>query len=65
MHAQDFVIDKGCDRHAVEDILELFPDSDAVTSLAFVIEAVDTVDLATLVITSEKEEVLFKFDFVG
>ena len=65
MHAQDFIIDKSTNGHAVEDILEFFPDSDAVSSLALVIETVDTVDLATLVISSEKEEILLEFDFVG
>ena len=65
MHAQDFIIDKSCNGHAIEDILEFFPDSDTVPSLALVIKSVDTVDLATLVISSKKEEILLEFDFVG
>ena len=65
MHAKDLVIDKTCNRKAVEDILELFPDADAVASLALVIEAIYTVDLAALVVSSEEEEVLLELDFVG
>jgi len=65
MHTKDFVIDETCNWQAVEDILELLPDADAVTSLALIVEAVDTVDLPTLMVPSEKEEVLFELDFVG
>ena len=65
MHTKNLVVNQACHWQAVEDILELFPDSDAVSSLTFVVEAVDTVDLSTLMVPSEKEEVLFKFDFVG
>ena len=65
MHAQNLVIDQSCDRHAVEDILELLPDADGVAALAFVVETVDSIDLAALVIASQQEEVLLKLDFVG
>ena len=64
MHAEDLVIYQGCNWHAVENILELFPDSNAVSSLAFVVETIDPVNLPALVIASEQEEVLFEFDLV-
>jgi len=41
VHAHDFLIDEPTDRHAVEDIAELLPHLDVVTSLALVVEAVD------------------------
>ena len=65
MHAENLVIDQGSDGHAVEHVLELLPDSDAVAALALIVESVNTVDLSALVVTSEQEEVLLEFDFVG
>ena len=53
MHTKDFVIDKGGNRHAVEYVLEFFPDTDRVATLALVIETIDTIDLAALVVSSE------------
>jgi hypothetical protein len=52
MHAQDLVIYEGCNGHAVEDILEFFPDADRVSTLALVVEAIDTIDLTAFVVTS-------------
>ena len=65
MHTQDLIIDESGDGHAVEDVLELFPDADGVAALAFVVETVDSIDLAALVISSQQEEVLLELDFVG
>ena len=65
MHAKDLVIDKACNGKAIEDILEFFPDADTVSSLALVIEPIDTVDLPALVVSSEEEEVLLELDLVG
>lgn len=65
MHTQDFVIDEGCNRHAVENILKFFPKSDAISVFALIIEAVNTVDLSALVITSQEEEVFLKLNFVS
>ena len=64
MHTQDFVIDERSDRHAIEDILELFPHANRVAALALVVEAVDAVDLSTLVVTAQKEEVLLELDLI-
>lgn len=65
MHAQNLVIDQRCDGHAVEDILELLPDTDGVAALALIVKAIDSIDLTTLVIASQQEEVLLEFDLVG
>ena len=65
MHAEDLIIDKGGDRQAVEDVLELLPDADGVATLAFVVEAIDAIDLPALVVAPQEEEVLLEFDLVG
>lgn len=65
MHAQNFVINKGCNWHAVKNILEFFPKSDAISVFALVVEPINTIDLAALVVTSQEEEVLLKLNLVG
>lgn len=65
VHAEDLVVNQSCDGHAVEHVLELLPDSNAVSALALVVESVNTVDLSTLVVTSQQEKVFLEFDFVG
>ena len=65
MHAKDLVVDEGSDWHAIEDILEFLPDADGVTAFALVVEAIDAVDLAALVIASQEEEVLLELNLVG
>ena len=64
MHAQDFVVDQRSDRHAVEYVLEFFPHADRVSSLAFIVEAVNTIDLSALVVTAQQEEILLEFDLI-
>lgn len=51
MHREDLLIDDGGNRQAVEAICECLPQLDVVAALAFVVEAVDTVDRSTLVVT--------------
>ena len=53
MHAEDLVVDQGCNWKAVEDVLELLPDANAIPSLALVVEPIDSVDLTTFVISAE------------
>ena len=65
MHTQDLIIDESGDGHAVKDVLEFFPDADGVAAFALVVETVDSIDLAALVISSQQEEVLLELDFVG
>ena len=52
MHAKYLVVNEGCDWHAVENVLELLPDTDTVSPLALIVEAIDPVDLSTLMITA-------------
>jgi len=65
MHAKNFLIDESCDRQAVKHVTEDAPESNGVTSLAFVVEAVNTVDLGTFMVSSEEEEVLGVLNFVA
>lgn len=64
MHAQNFLVNDSSNWKAVETVSESFPKFDVVSSLALVIEAIDSVDTGALVISSEKEEVLRVLDFV-
>ena len=65
MHAENFLIDQSSHRQSIENITENLPKSDGVSSLTLVIESINTVDLSTLVIASQKEEVLRILDFVA
>jgi len=64
MHAENFVVNQRGDGHAVENVLEFLPDTNAVAAFALVIEAVDSVNLAALVVASEQKEVLLELDLV-
>ena len=64
MHAKDLLVDDGRDWQTVETVGKRLPQFDVVSSLALVIEAVDSVDGRTLVVASEKEEVLRVLDLV-
>jgi len=58
MHTQNFVVDEGRNGQTVETISENLPQLDGVSTLAFVIEPVNSVDGGALVISSQQEEVL-------
>ena len=64
MHAQDLVVDERGNRQAVEAVCEDFPELDAVTALALVVEAVDAIDGGALVVAAQQEEVLGVLDLV-
>ncbi len=65
MHAENFLIYNGGYRKAVETIGENFPDLDAVSSLAFIIEPIDSVYSRAFMVSSQQEEVFWIFDFVS
>lgn len=65
VHAQDLLIDDGSDGQAIEAVGEGLPQLDVVAALALVVEAVDSIDRGTLVISSQQEEVLGVLDLVG
>ena len=52
MHGKDLLVDDCGDWQAVEAIRKSLPQLDVVASLAFIIEAIDTVDGGALVIAT-------------
>jgi len=44
MHAENFLINNSSDREAVEAVSKCFPEFDVVSSLAFIVEAIYTID---------------------
>jgi hypothetical protein len=65
MHAEDFFVNDGGNRHAVEAVRESFPELDAVSSLAFVVKTINSVDGSALVVSTQDEKVFRIFDFVS
>ena len=55
MHAEDLVVYDCGRREAVEHIRERFPQLNTETALAFVVEAIDSVDARTLMISPAGE----------
>ena len=53
MHADDAVIDEGAYGEVFEAFGEGLPEPDAVTTLAFVVEAVDFVDVVCFVVSAQ------------
>lgn len=64
MHCEDLFIDDSRDWQAVEAVCERLPQLDVVSSLALVVETIDTVDGGALVVTTENEKVLGILDLV-
>jgi hypothetical protein len=64
VHGENLLIDDGSNRQAVEAVGEGLPQLDVVSSLALVIETIDTVDGGALVVTTQNEEVLGVLDLV-
>jgi hypothetical protein len=64
VHAQDLIIDQGCNRKTVKAVRECLPQLDREPPLALVVEAIDSVNARTLMVASQKEEVLRVFDLV-
>lgn len=65
MHGEDLLVDDSSDGEAVEAVCESLPKLDVVSSLALVVEAIDTVDGGALVVAAQDEEVLGVFDLIG
>lgn len=64
MDAEDLVVDDGGDREAIEALDEFLPKFKRVASLALIVEAIDTIDRTTLMVTSQQEEILGVLDLV-
>ena len=65
MHAQNFVVDNGCDRQTIKTISEDFPQLNCMAALTFIVKPIDAVNGRTLMITSQKEKVFWVLDFVS
>lgn len=65
VHGENLLVNDGRDGQAVEAVGEGFPQLDVVSALALIVEAIDTVDGGTLVVTTQDEEVLGVLDLVG
>ena len=65
MHADDLVIDHGTTRQAIESIAQLLPHLHGEPTTALVIKSVYTIDPCTLMVTPQKEEILWILNFVS
>ena len=65
MHAKNLFIDNCGHWKTVKAISESFPKFDVISSLAFIIEAIDSVDAGAFMVSSKKEEVFRVFDFIS
>ena len=65
MHAENFLVDQGGDRQAIEDVAKDAPESNGISTFALIVETIDSVDLGTFVISPEKEEVLRVLNLVA
>ena len=65
MHGEDLLVDDGSNRQAIEAVREGFPQLDVISSLAFVIEAINPVDRCAFVVATQNEEVFRVLDLVG
>jgi len=65
VNTEHLFVNDSCDGKAVEAVSEGLPQLYAVSSLTFIIEAIDTVDGSALVVATEQEEILGILDFVG
>ena len=65
VHAEDLLVDDGCNGQAVEAVGEGLPELDVVAALALIVETVYAVDRGALVVPSQEEEVLGVLNLVG
>lgn len=65
VHANDFIVNDGRARQAVESVAELLPHLDGIPATAFVVESVNSVNACTFVVPAEEEKVFWVLDFVS
>ena len=58
MHTENFLIDEGGDRQAIEAIRERFPDAYVQTPLALVVKPVHSIDCCRFVVAPQQKEIL-------
>jgi len=54
--------DDGSDRQTVEQLVALPPEFDGIATLTFVVEAIDSIDGRTFMVSPEHEELQREFD---
>merc|ERR1719343_328637 len=64
MNTEDPFIDDRAERKLIEEVREDFPDLDVVSSLAFVVKAINSCNRRTLVVATEHEKIFWVLDFV-
>ena len=65
MHTDNLIINNSRAWQTIERVAKLFPNFNAVTTTAFIIKSVYTVDPRTFMVSSENEEIFGVLDFVG
>lgn len=65
MHAQYLFIDEGSYRQAIEAVRHGLPQTNAVATLALIVEAVNAIDAGGLVIAAQNEELIGVAYFEG
>jgi hypothetical protein len=64
VHCEDLLVDDCCNGQAIEAVRERLPELDVVSSLALIVEPIDSVDGRAFVVAAEDEEVFRVFDLV-
>ena len=64
MHCEDLLVNDCCDGQAVKAISEGLPELDVVSSFAFIVEPIDSVDGGALMVSAQDEEVFRILDLV-
>jgi hypothetical protein len=65
VNAEDLVIDDSRYWETIEALYELFPEFQGISSFAFIIESINSINGSALMITSEKEEVFRILDLIS
>ena len=65
MHSEDLLVDDSSDREAVEAVGESLPQLDVISTLALIVETVDSVDGGALMVATEDKKVLGVLDLIG
>lgn len=65
MHGEDLLVNDSSNGETIEAVGEGLPELDVVSTLALIVEAVNTVDGSTLMVAAQNEEILGILDLVG
>jgi hypothetical protein len=65
VHGEDLLIDYCSNWETVEAIGKSLPQFDVISSLAFIVKSVDTVNGSAFVVSTENEEIFRILDLVG